>query len=31
VDYPEQEIHVILDNLSTHKPKGDRWLNQIEI
>jgi transposase len=23
---PEQEIHVILDNLSTHKPKNDRWL-----
>jgi transposase len=25
-DYPEQEIHVILDNLSTHKPKRDAWL-----
>jgi transposase len=25
-DYPEQEIHVVLDNLSTHKPKRDRWL-----
>lgn len=24
--YPETEIHVILDNLSTHKPKHDRWL-----
>jgi len=23
---PEQPIHVILDNLSTHKPKHDRWL-----
>jgi transposase len=23
---PDQEIHVILDNLSTHKPKHDRWL-----
>ena len=23
---PDQEIHVILDNLSTHKPKDDRWL-----
>jgi transposase len=23
---PETEIHVILDNLSTHKPKDDRWL-----
>ena len=25
-DYPDQEIHVVLDNLSTHKPKRDRWL-----
>jgi transposase len=25
-DYPDQEIHVILDNLSTHKPKRDMWL-----
>jgi transposase len=25
-EYPEQEIHVILDNLRTHKPKHDRWL-----
>lgn len=24
--YPEQEIHVVLDNLNTHKPKNDRWL-----
>jgi transposase len=24
--YPGREIHVILDNLSTHKPKRDRWL-----
>ena len=24
--YPDQEIHVILDNLNTHKPKRDRWL-----
>jgi transposase len=23
---PDQVIHVILDNLSTHKPKHDRWL-----
>jgi transposase len=23
---PQREIHVILDNLSTHKPKRDRWL-----
>ncbi len=25
-DYPDQEIHVVLDNLRTHKPKNDRWL-----
>src|SRR6266513_1659687 len=25
-DYPGKQIHVILDNLSTHKPKRDRWL-----
>jgi transposase len=25
-DYPGREIHVILDNLNTHKPKDDRWL-----
>jgi transposase len=24
--HPERELHVILDNLSTHKPKHDRWL-----
>ena len=24
--YPDQELHVILDNLNTHKPKNDRWL-----
>ena len=23
---PELQIHVVLDNLSTHKPKHDRWL-----
>jgi hypothetical protein len=23
---PNREIHVILDNLNTHKPKRDRWL-----
>ena len=22
---PDVELHVILDNLSTHKPKNDRW------
>lgn len=28
-DLPDDvEIHVILDNLSTHKPKHDRWLNR---
>jgi transposase len=27
-DYPDQEIHVILDNLKTHKPKRDAWLNR---
>lgn len=25
-DYPQREIHVVLDNLSSHKPKRDRWL-----
>jgi transposase len=24
----DQEIHVILDNLNTHKPKNDRWLTR---
>lgn len=24
--YPEREIHVVLDNLNTHKPKRDMWL-----
>jgi transposase len=24
--YPDQEIHVVIDNLSTHKPKRDMWL-----
>jgi transposase len=24
-DYPDQQIHVVLDNLKTHKPKRDRW------
>ena len=27
-DYPETEIHIILDNLSTHKPKNDMWLKR---
>jgi transposase len=26
--YPEHEIHVVLDNLSTHKPKRDLWLKR---
>ena len=25
-DYPDHEIHVVLDNLKTHRPKRDRWL-----
>ena len=25
-EYPDQELHIILDNLNTHKPKNDRWL-----
>jgi transposase len=27
-DYPDREIHVILDNLNTHKPKRDMWLKR---
>ena len=26
--YPDREIHVVLDNLSTHKPKRDMWLKR---
>jgi len=26
--HPEQQLHVVLDNLNTHKPKNDRWLAQ---
>src|SRR4029077_15032403 len=26
--YPDTAIHVILDNLNTHKPKNDRWLQR---
>jgi len=26
--YPQRELHVIVDNLSTHKPKQDHWLRQ---
>ena len=25
-EHPRRQIHVILDNLNTHKPKTDRWL-----
>ena len=25
-EHPQGDIHVVLDNLSTHKPKEDRWL-----
>jgi transposase len=25
-EHPNEEIHVVLDNLNTHKPKQDRWL-----
>jgi transposase len=25
---PDREIHVVLDNLNTHKPKCDRWLQR---
>ena len=25
-EYPDKELHVILDNLKTHKPKYDLWL-----
>jgi transposase len=26
--YPAQELHIVLDNLNTHKPKHDRWLGR---
>lgn len=26
--YPGRELHVVLDNLNTHKPKHDRWLQR---
>jgi len=26
--YPDKDIYVVLDNLSTHKPKHDRWLER---
>jgi transposase len=27
-DHPDTAVHVILDNLNTHKPKNDRWLKR---
>ena len=27
-EYPDRELHVILDNLNTHKPRNDRWLKR---
>ena len=27
-EYPDRELHVILDNLNTHRPKNDRWLKR---
>jgi len=27
-NYPEKDIHVVLDNLNTHKPKRDNWLKR---
>lgn len=27
-DNPGREIHIVLDNLNTHKPKDDRWLKR---
>jgi transposase len=27
-EYPAQEIHVIMDNLRSHKPKRDRWIQR---
>jgi transposase len=26
--YPDTAIHVVLDNLNTHKPKNDRWIKR---
>src|ERR1039458_1520025 len=28
ITYPDRDIHVVLDNLNTHKPKEDRWLKR---
>jgi len=27
-DYPDKEIHVVLDNLNIHRPKRDMWLKK---
>lgn len=27
-EHPNREIHVVLDNLNTHRPKEDRWLKR---
>lgn len=27
-DYPDKELHVVLDNLKTHEPKNHRWLTR---
>jgi transposase len=27
-EHPGRQIHVVLDNLNTHKPKDDRWLKR---
>lgn len=27
-EHPKREIHVVLENLNTHKPKQDRWLQR---
>ena len=27
-EHPDEEIHVIMDNLSTHKPKRDHWIKR---
>lgn len=27
-DHPDRDLHVVLDNLNTHKPKTDRWLSR---
>lgn len=27
-EFPDREMHIVLDNLNTHKPKCDRWLQR---